>query len=179
MYGIFASLKALDGRYQSRYKIIGENGGTQPNSFYSYYDNDISAQFIYGNAFKIVFSYPIMITNYSIALAIDRSYSKSWSIYGIDNSGEHLVDRKTDVNLCNNAQYCRDMTYINQIHFFDVSHPRAFKTYLFKDFNTSRGFTDFAFRSMEFFGISLSSINSCKVTRKTNNLIFLIILSFI
>ena len=119
-----------------------------------------------------------MITNYSIALSYERSYTKSWSLYGIDNRREYLVDKQTDVDLCNKAIRCYDLTYINKTHFFNVARPRACRAYTFKDTNTTRGLKSFSFRSMEFFGISLSRFNSCKTSKKSNCIIFLIALSF-
>ena len=110
MYGIFAALKDLDGKYESRYKIIGTNGVTEYNSFYRYYEVDSSSYFSYQNEIEIFFKFPIKITNYSFVLSYGHSYSHTWEMYGIDKNGEHLVDKQTNLDLCSGAQHCYDNT---------------------------------------------------------------------
>ena len=164
MYGIFASLKDIDGKYESRYKIIGEFSGMKPNSFCRYYESNISTFFAYSNKVKIVFKYPIKITNYSFVLSQGHSYSHTWELYGIDRNGEHIVDNQTNLNLCDRAEYCNDDTLANKIYQIKVANPGFFRQYTFKSGNTSRVLKYFQLRSMDFFGISDPSfINTCQI----------------
>ena len=75
-------------------------------------------------------------------------------MYGIDKHGEHLVDKQTNLNLCDGAEYCNDSTLTNKIHKIKVLRQGLYQKYAFKNCNTSRGHKAFILRSIDFFGIT-------------------------
>ena len=162
--GIFALLRHIDGRYLSRYSLIGdESYKPSLENIVKAFEVDYSYVIVYKAEITFQFNQFFIATNYSIQNGYvegeSHTYIKSWDLIGVDNNGnERIIDKHTDFQLC--------PTIINCDHAitktFQIANPRPFKKYILRQYeNSYPEFTYLLVRYIDFFGI-LCSENSSK-----------------
>ena len=196
--GIFSFLFNLNGKYQSRYDLIGPSlsDGYTISNLDQYFTKGNQSPFVSDNGvynFTIKFKSLFFMTGYSLINCNKdngNTHPTAWKIYGVHGNTKHLLDKQENQVFCSSSSssgYCSQQT----IKGYKIKETKkAYKEFLFEQTGQNEGNSDnkdyIIIDSMDLFG-TLCGIDqkchlmyySCIIKKNNNALVFAVISLFV